>query len=220
MRNWVWLRNEGSEGPGRASSRHVELPNSDPAPLVWRAPEGPEGLVAVPVGGGRARAGLEIDHSEPSGSRVAISRAGLRPPAHTAARPFKAGLRRPEHQQGHKHQHAARTARGRAAAHRHTERPDRTRQIMRSGRRARRAKLAARTVSGRAAAHGHTKWPGLTRQKILQPEVWQLVQRLNSAQDAQQLEPQQINEKRPPSHQHSQLHSNTTKSHMRNMRAS
>ena len=83
-----------------------------------------------------------------------------------------------------------------------------------------RAKLAARTASGRAAAHGHTKWPGLTRQKILQPEVWQLVQRLNSAQDAQQLEPQQINEKRPPSHQHSQLHSNTPKSHMRNMRAS
>ena len=73
---------------------------------------------------------------------------------------------------------------------------------------------------GWAAAHGHTKWPGLTRQKILQPEVWQLVQRLNSAQDAQQLEPQQINEKRPPSHQHSQLHSNTPKSHMRNMRAS
>ena len=32
-------------------------------------------VVAVPVGGGRARAGLEIDHSEPLGSRVAISRA-------------------------------------------------------------------------------------------------------------------------------------------------
>ena len=32
--------------------------------------------------------------------------------------------RRPEHQRGHKHQHAARTARGRAAAHRHTQRPD------------------------------------------------------------------------------------------------
>ena len=45
------------------------------------------GLVAVPVGGGRARAGLEIDHSEPSGSRVAISRAGRRPPAHRATRP-------------------------------------------------------------------------------------------------------------------------------------
>ena len=49
-----------------------------------------QGLAAVPVGGGRARAGLEIDHSEPSGSRVAISRAGRRPPAHTAARPIKA----------------------------------------------------------------------------------------------------------------------------------
>ena len=34
------------------------------------------GMVAVPVGGGRARAGLEIDRSEPSGSRVVISRAG------------------------------------------------------------------------------------------------------------------------------------------------
>ena len=77
-------------GPGRASRRRVELPNSNPAPQVWRAPEGPEGTAAVPVGGGRARAGLEIDHSEPSGSRVAISRAGRRPPAHTAAGPHKA----------------------------------------------------------------------------------------------------------------------------------
>ena len=65
--------------------------HSNTAPPVWRAPEGPEGQAAVPEGGGGARAGLEIDHSEPSGSRVAISRAGRRPPAHTAARPFKAG---------------------------------------------------------------------------------------------------------------------------------
>ena len=48
------------------------------------------GLAVVPEGGGRARAGFEIDHSERS-SRVAISRAGHRPPAHTAARPNKAG---------------------------------------------------------------------------------------------------------------------------------
>ena len=47
-----------------------------------------EGLVAVPVGGGRARAGLEIDHSEPQ-ARVWRSR-------------------------------------GRAAAHRHTQRPGST----------------------------------------------------------------------------------------------
>ena len=49
-----------------------------------------QGQGAVLVGGGRARAGLEIDHSERS-SRVAISRAGHRRPAHTAARPIKAG---------------------------------------------------------------------------------------------------------------------------------
>ena len=71
--------------------------HSDLAPLVSRAPKGPEGLAVVPVGGGRARAGLEIDHSEPSGSRVAISRAGRRPPAHTAAGPHSRGLRPPEH---------------------------------------------------------------------------------------------------------------------------
>ena len=150
-------------------------------------------LVAVPVGGGRARAGLEIDHSEPSGSRVAISRAGRRPPAHTAARPNQVD-------------HAQWTAGGPPPTGTHSGQTEPGRSCAVDG--------------GWAAAHGHTKWPGLTRQKIPQPEVWQLVQRLNSAQDAQQLEPQQINEKRPPSHQHSQLHSNTPKSHMRNMRAS
>ena len=54
-------------------------------PPVWRALEYPVGLTAVPVGGGRARAGLEIDTSEPQ-ARVWRSR-------------------------------------GRAAAHRHTQRP-------------------------------------------------------------------------------------------------
>ena len=49
-----------------------------------------QGLAAVPVGGGRARAGLEIDHSEPQ-ARVWRSR-------------------------------------GRAAAHRHTQRPGPTKQ--------------------------------------------------------------------------------------------
>ena len=40
--------------PGLASRHQL--------PPVWRAPDS---LAAVPVGGGRARAGLEIDHSEP-----------------------------------------------------------------------------------------------------------------------------------------------------------
>ena len=75
----------GGAWPDNESTRRAHI--SDPAPPVWRAPEGPEGtgcdthgrwrgMVAVPVGGGRARAGLEIDRSEPSGSRVVISRAG------------------------------------------------------------------------------------------------------------------------------------------------
>ena len=59
--------------------------NSDTAPPDWRPPQGLQSLAAVPVGGGRARAGLEIDHSEPQ-TRVWRSR-------------------------------------GRAAAHRHTQRP-------------------------------------------------------------------------------------------------
>ena len=218
MRNWVWLRNEGSEGPGRASSRRVELPNSDPAPQVWRAPEGPEGLAAVPVGGGGAWSRCRWVAAGPG-------RASRSTTPSRQARVWR--------------------SRGRAAAHRHTQRPGPSRQG--SGARntsgatsinTRRRRLAGgppptgtqsdQTELGRscavdggwAAAHRHPQRPGLTRQKILQPEVWQLVQRLNSAQDAQQLEPQQINEKRPPSHQHSQLHSNMPKSHMRNMRAS
>ena len=43
-------------------------------PTDWRPPRGLRGLAAVPVGGGRAWPGFEIDHSERS-SRVAISRA-------------------------------------------------------------------------------------------------------------------------------------------------
>ena len=62
----------------------------------------------------------------------------------------------------------------------------------------RRAKLVARTASGRAAAHGRTKQPGPTSQALRRPEhPWDHKQ-----------------------HLHSQLHSNTPKSHMRNMRAS
>ena len=73
MRNWCGRRG----GHGRASRRGPGCGTRGRR----------RGLVAVPVGGGRARAGLEIDHSEPSGSRVAISRAGRRPRAHKAARP-------------------------------------------------------------------------------------------------------------------------------------
>ena len=76
----VWRAPEGLEDLAA-----VPVGGGGAAPLVWRTPEGP---AAVLVGGGRAWPGFEIDHSERS-SRVAISRAGRRPPAHTAARPNK-----------------------------------------------------------------------------------------------------------------------------------
>ena len=112
-------------GPGRASSRRAKPHISNQAPLVWKAPEGSEGTgglrgaapnevrppslasggtrlrcpwsaagsgcgargrwrgpAAVPVGGGRARAGLEIDHSEPQ-ARVWRSRGRAAAHRHT-----------------------------------------------------------------------------------------------------------------------------------------
>ena len=89
-------------GPGRASSRRAKLHNSTPAPLVWRAPEGPEGTGELQnAGPGRGAGGRWQGQGGPrdrplraAGSRVAISRAGRRPPAHTAARPHRCGGRR------------------------------------------------------------------------------------------------------------------------------
>ena len=65
-------------------------PSAHRAPLMWRAPEGPEGL-----------AGLRDD--APSEARGADdSWAGRRPRAHKAARPHSRALRRPEHPWGTK----------------------------------------------------------------------------------------------------------------------
>ena len=115
----------GRRGQGGLQTRRSAT-HSNTAPPVWRAPEGPEGLAAVPVGGGRARAGLEIDHSEPQ-ARVWRSR-------------------------------------GRAAAHRHTQRPG-PKAAQRSAQNtsvATQRQHAAPTASGRAVAHGRTKQPGPT----------------------------------------------------------
>ena len=118
----AWLRRPWeAAGPGQASRRRAEPHISDQAPPVWRAPEGPEGTAAVPVGGGRARlrrpwaaAGPEQAHAPqappdwrpprglrglaglrddaPSGARGADGeRAGRRPRAHQAARPDESG---------------------------------------------------------------------------------------------------------------------------------
>ena len=99
------------------------------------------GPAAVPVGGGvrlwcpwavtgpsRGAGGWRQGQGGPrdrplraAGSRVAISRAGRRPPAHTAAGPHKAA--RPHAAPGTPVAPQATPSLGRAAAHRHTQRP-------------------------------------------------------------------------------------------------
>ena len=73
-------------GPGRASRRRAEPPMSDPGPLVWRAPEGPEG-----TGGLRGAAPNKVRSPSLAGGRA---------------------LRRPEHPWGNKQHEAARPHRG------------------------------------------------------------------------------------------------------------
>ena len=124
-----------ASGPGRASRRRAQPPISHHAPLLWRAPEGPEGTGGLRddapshaqrhkrrrCGGRRrvrrARAGFEIDHSEPQ-ARVwrsrgrpgptapatpaapQVTRAGRPPPTSTHSGRAR---RRPQHQRHHKH---------------------------------------------------------------------------------------------------------------------
>ena len=88
----------GTAGPGRgARGRQQGLAGlrdrSLRSPAARRAPVEPHGLLglaAAPVGGGKAWPGFEIDHSEPLGSRVAISRAGRRPQASTTRQSVRA----------------------------------------------------------------------------------------------------------------------------------
>ena len=114
-------------------------------PRCRRAPEGP---AAVPVGAGgtcrgaggrrrglaRLRADVQAHVSTPSAAGVEGAGGsgghGRASRSTTPSRRLACGdlaggraRRRPEHQRSHKQQHTARTARGRAAAHRHTQRP-------------------------------------------------------------------------------------------------
>ena len=114
-------------GPGRTTSRRAE--HTSATQPHWcggrrrdqraRASCKTRGLAAA---GGRwqGQGGPRDRPLRAAGSRVAISRAGRRPPAHTAARPIKAS-----------HAAVGTPAGGRAAAHRHTQRPGPTRQATR-----------------------------------------------------------------------------------------
>ena len=88
----------GSGGPGCGACGRWQglagLVQATQAPPVWRAPDS---LAAVPVGGGRARAGLEIDHSEPK-ARVWRSRGRAAAHGHTKQPGPTKHARRPEHQ--------------------------------------------------------------------------------------------------------------------------
>ena len=114
-RHGAWPRCRwAAAGPGQATSRRVEAPISNPGPTGLEGAGGTRGhgcgarerwrgLVVVPVGGGRARAGLEIDHSEPqarvwrSRGRAAAHRHTQRPGPQDRKHSGQA-LRRPEHQ--------------------------------------------------------------------------------------------------------------------------
>ena len=78
-------------GPGRGASGRGRSPAGlrDAGPAA--APEGGARPGRVPVGGGRARAGLEIDHSEP---RARVWRSLGRATAHEHTRPHWCGGRR------------------------------------------------------------------------------------------------------------------------------
>ena len=108
-------------GPGQASRQRTQPHMSNAAPPVWRAPEGPEGQAAVPVGGGGAWPGFE-----------ATRRAKL----------------------------AARTARGRAAAHGHTKQPGPTG-----------GPSGARNTRGAQATSTHAKTPTRNRVGVSEPPV-------------------------------------------------
>ena len=84
----------------RAAARQPTKQQAITVPPDWRLPRGLQGLAAVPVGGGRARAGLEIDHSEPQ-ARVWRSRGRAATHRHTQRPgPSRQATRRPETRRG------------------------------------------------------------------------------------------------------------------------
>ena len=102
-----WSPPRGLRGLARLRDDAPNQTSATQAPLVWRAPEGPEGQ-----GGPRDRPlrAFRLACGDLAGGRA---------------------RRRPEHPWGHKQQRAARTARGRAAAHGHTKQPGPTKHTRR-----------------------------------------------------------------------------------------
>ena len=83
-------------------------------------PAGLQGLAAVPVGGGRAWPGFEPKHKHTSAHQAQLV---WRAPEGSAAVPVGGGGAWPGFETTRRAKRAARAARGRATAHRHTQRP-------------------------------------------------------------------------------------------------
>ena len=81
-------------GPGRASSRRAKPHASTPGATGVKGPGGIGGPGCGARGRRRGQGGPRDRPLRAAGSCVAISRAGRRPPAHTAARPHRCGGRR------------------------------------------------------------------------------------------------------------------------------
>ncbi len=113
----VWGPGCGARGRWQGLAG-LRTPSLHQVPPVWRAPEGPEGQAAVPVGGGRAWPGFE--HHQYTRCRRRVGRRGY---GGQAAVPVGGGGAWPGFEATRRAKLAARTARGRAAAHGHTEQP-------------------------------------------------------------------------------------------------
>ena len=120
------LPGRGARGWRGLAGQRGDAPNHTPAhqaPLAWRAPEGPEGQAAVPVGGGRARPGFRATrqpHASTPGPTGVEGAGGMEG---QAAVPVGGGGAWPGFEATRRAKLAARTARGRAAAHGHTKQP-------------------------------------------------------------------------------------------------
>ena len=155
MRNY-WA----ATGPGRASRRRTEPHISDLAPLVRRAQEGP---AAVPVGGGGAWRGTP----EPQAPPV------WRAPEGPAAVPVGGGGAWPGFETTRRAKLAARTARGRAAAHRHTQRPSPPAPRTPVGHQATKQPSNANARQPeRAAARSRSQWNTQCRREATTSATW------------------------------------------------
>ena len=141
----MWRHQQGLRGlpqcpwatePGRTSETTHRTTRQQPAPPAWRAPEDPEGQTAVPVGGGKAckttnqhRPPISTQTPQVWGAPEDPEGTGGRTRRHLeyqrgkAAVPVGGGRAWPDNEPTRRAKLAARTARGRAAAHGHTKQP-------------------------------------------------------------------------------------------------